>query len=137
MSDSLHIFTLLLTDFLEKCQTKSFENEYSTFCHFRILYHQSTLQKCKLGLWYECVWPLILCLYFKGKYGKQSQRVHRNWLGNAVIAASALRLKEVKSTFLQNNNLKNDTYNISCWRSARKHTRLSPPLTTLLIVLAA
>ena len=32
-SDSLHLFTLFLTDSLEKCQTKSFENEYSTFCN--------------------------------------------------------------------------------------------------------
>ena len=31
ISDSLHIFTLVLTDSLEKCQTKSFENEYFTF----------------------------------------------------------------------------------------------------------
>ena len=31
ISDSLHLFTLFLTDSLEKCQTKSFENEYSTF----------------------------------------------------------------------------------------------------------
>ena len=33
ISDSLHLFTLFLTDSLEKCQTKSFENEYSTFCN--------------------------------------------------------------------------------------------------------
>ena len=32
ISDSLHLFTLFLTDSLKKCQTKSFENEYSTFC---------------------------------------------------------------------------------------------------------
>ena len=44
ISDSLHLFTLLLTDSLKKCQTKSFENEYSTFCNFQILYHKSTLQ---------------------------------------------------------------------------------------------
>ena len=44
ISDSLHLFTLFLTDSLEKCQTKSFENEYSTFCNFQILYHKSTLQ---------------------------------------------------------------------------------------------
>ena len=31
ISDSLHVFTLFLTDSLKKCQTKSFENEYSTF----------------------------------------------------------------------------------------------------------
>ena len=31
ISDSLHLFTLFLTDSLEKCQTKSFENKYSTF----------------------------------------------------------------------------------------------------------
>ena len=29
ISDSLHLFTLFLMDSLEKCQTKSFENEYS------------------------------------------------------------------------------------------------------------
>ena len=46
VSDSLHLFTLFLTDSLEKCQTKSFENEYSTFCNFQILYHESTLQLC-------------------------------------------------------------------------------------------
>ena len=33
ISNSLHLFTLFLTDSLEKCQTKSFENEYSTFCN--------------------------------------------------------------------------------------------------------
>ena len=44
MSDSLHFFTLFLTDYLEKYQTKSFENEYPTSCNFQILYHQSTLQ---------------------------------------------------------------------------------------------
>ena len=44
ISDSLHLFTLFLTDSLEKCQTKSFENEYSTFFNFQIRYHQSTLQ---------------------------------------------------------------------------------------------
>ena len=27
ISDSLHLFTLFLTDSLEKCQTKSFEND--------------------------------------------------------------------------------------------------------------
>ena len=27
----------------EKYQTKSFENEYSTFCNFQILYNKSTL----------------------------------------------------------------------------------------------
>ena len=43
ITDSLHRFTLFLTDSLEKCQTKSFENEYSTFCNFQILYHKSTL----------------------------------------------------------------------------------------------
>ena len=32
ITDSLHLFTSFLTDSLEKCQTKSFENEYSTFC---------------------------------------------------------------------------------------------------------
>ena len=37
-------FTLFLTNSLEKCQTKSFENEYSTFCNFQILHHESTLQ---------------------------------------------------------------------------------------------
>ena len=31
ITDSLHLFTLFLRDFLEKCQTKSFENEYSIF----------------------------------------------------------------------------------------------------------
>ena len=31
ISDSLHLFTLFLTDSLAKCQTKSFENEYYTF----------------------------------------------------------------------------------------------------------
>ena len=36
ISDSLHLFTLFLTDSLEKCQTKSFENEYSTFRNFCI-----------------------------------------------------------------------------------------------------
>ena len=41
ISDSLHLFTLFLTDSLEKCQTKSFENEYSTFCNFQILFHKS------------------------------------------------------------------------------------------------
>ena len=30
-------------DTLEKCETKSFENEHSTFCNFQILYHESTL----------------------------------------------------------------------------------------------
>ena len=45
ISDSLHLFTLFLTNSLKKCQTKSFENEYSTFCNFQILYHKSTLQK--------------------------------------------------------------------------------------------
>ena len=44
ISDSLHLFTLILTDSLEKYQTKSFENEYSTFCNFQILHHKSTLQ---------------------------------------------------------------------------------------------
>ena len=44
ISDSLHLFTLFLTDSLKKCQTKSFKNEYSTFCNFQILYHKSTLQ---------------------------------------------------------------------------------------------
>ena len=38
-TDSLYLFTLFLMDSLEKCQTKSFENEYSTFCDFQILYH--------------------------------------------------------------------------------------------------
>ena len=38
-------FTLFLTDSLEKCQTKSFKNEYSTFCNFQILYHKSTVKK--------------------------------------------------------------------------------------------
>ena len=33
ISGSLNLFTLFLTDSLEKCQTKSFENEYSTFCN--------------------------------------------------------------------------------------------------------
>ena len=33
ISDSLHLFTLILTDSLEKCETKSFENEYCTFCN--------------------------------------------------------------------------------------------------------
>ena len=33
-SDSLHLFTLFLTDSLKKCQTKSFENEYSTFTNY-------------------------------------------------------------------------------------------------------
>ena len=33
ISDSLYLFTLFLTDSLKKCQTKSFENEYSTFCN--------------------------------------------------------------------------------------------------------
>ena len=37
------LFTLSLTDSLEKCPTKSFENEYSTFCNFQILYHKSAL----------------------------------------------------------------------------------------------
>ena len=32
INDSLHLFTLFLMDSLEKCQTKIFENEYSTFC---------------------------------------------------------------------------------------------------------
>ena len=36
-------FHSFLTDFLEKCQTKSFENEYSTFCNFQNLYHKSSL----------------------------------------------------------------------------------------------
>ena len=56
ISDSLHLFTLFLTDSLKKCQTKSFENEYSTFCNFQILYHKSTLQiivqvKVKHNVW--------------------------------------------------------------------------------------
>ena len=38
ISDSLHLFTLFLTDSLEKCQTKSYENEYSTFCSLKSLY---------------------------------------------------------------------------------------------------
>ena len=33
ISDSLHLFTLFLTDSLEKCQTKSSEDAYSTFCN--------------------------------------------------------------------------------------------------------
>ena len=37
ISDSFHLFTLFLTDSLEKCQTKSFENEYSTFCNFHLI----------------------------------------------------------------------------------------------------
>ena len=44
ISDSLHFFTLFLTNSLKKCQRKSFKNEYSTFCNFRILYHQPILQ---------------------------------------------------------------------------------------------
>ena len=52
ITDSLHLFTQFLTDSLEKCQTKSFENEYSTFCNFQILYHKSTLQKLKLQTHY-------------------------------------------------------------------------------------
>ena len=33
ISNSLHFFILFLTNSLKKCQTKSFENEYSTFCN--------------------------------------------------------------------------------------------------------
>ena len=49
ISDSLHLFTLFLTDSLEKCQTKSFANEYSTFCNFQILYHKSAIRLYKLA----------------------------------------------------------------------------------------
>ena len=54
ISDSLHLFTLFLTDSLEKYQTKSIENEYSTFCNFQILYHKSTLQ---IFLRDDCIYP--------------------------------------------------------------------------------
>ena len=37
--------TLFLTDSLEKCQTKNFENEYYTCCNLQILYPQSTPQR--------------------------------------------------------------------------------------------
>ena len=37
VSDSLHLFTLFLMDSFEKCQTKSFKNEYSTFCNYFII----------------------------------------------------------------------------------------------------
>ena len=44
ISDSLHLFTLFLTDSLEKCQTKSFENEYSTFCYYNMLITRNRLR---------------------------------------------------------------------------------------------
>ena len=52
ISDSLHLFILFLTDSLKKCQTKSFENEYSTFCYFQILYRKSTHAKTVTAAFY-------------------------------------------------------------------------------------
>ena len=52
ITDSLHLFTLLLTDSLKKCQTKSFENEYSTFCYCTCQLHKLSifLQSCHYHL---------------------------------------------------------------------------------------
>ena len=67
ISHSLHLFTLFLTDSLEKCQTKRFENEYSTFCNFQILYHKSALQNCSTVCTPPQIhipWPTLQCILF-------------------------------------------------------------------------
>ena len=49
-SDSRHFFTLFLTDSLEKCQTKSFENECSTFYRARPIY--TAVPDCLPNQWH-------------------------------------------------------------------------------------
>ena len=73
ISDSLHLFTLFLTDSLKKCQTKSFENEYSTFCNVSTVF-PIVLNSCSLiaddGGVHKLFWrtlptpnPSYYCLY--------------------------------------------------------------------------
>ena len=55
INDSLYLFTLLLTDSLEKCHTKSFENEYTSLCNLFALLHLSSIKITKYFL--ELVYP--------------------------------------------------------------------------------
>ena len=76
ISDSLHLFTLFLMDSFEKCQTKSFENEYSTFFNFQILYHKSIFK------YLFCCYRHIFCKpYLNGPLHPNS----RTWSPSIVI----------------------------------------------------
>ena len=81
ISDSLHLFTLFLTDSLKKCQTKSFKNEYSTFCNQYINfvkenYARNQDAKCSDVIKLKA---FIGLLYLAGAYRANRQSLEELW----------------------------------------------------------
>ena len=83
ISDSLHLFTLFLTDSLKKCQTKNFENEYSTVCN-------STNEKVTESDYK----PTVKCTCGNGKMRGQVRRKFRDCFRDTCNQTKMLPLKK-------------------------------------------
>ena len=91
ISDSLHLFTLFLTNSLEKCQTKSFENEYFTFCN--------TLNNSKCFKGFDEKEKFVKNVFIAKQGNKSAFRYHPKMI--ALLTAMLVKMRSVDFYHLQ------------------------------------